>query len=64
MSPIYSHLLVAIASFVAGIFIYRNNVDLLTPMASKIDERFDAMELKMQEEIAKVKARKATARKK
>jgi hypothetical protein len=51
MTPLYSHLIVAVVAFVTGIFVYRNNVDLFSPVASRIDDRFDELEKKIEERM-------------
>ncbi|WP_424493877.1 hypothetical protein [Salinimicrobium sp. GXAS 041] len=42
-------LIAAVVGFIIGVFVYRNNVDLFAPIASKIDAKFDKLELKFEE---------------
>lgn len=42
-------IIAAIAGFIIGVFVYRNNVDMLSPIAGKIDVKFDELKLEIQE---------------
>ena len=39
----------AVVGFIAGVFVYRNNVDVISPIADKLDVKFDKLELKIEE---------------
>jgi hypothetical protein len=44
--------------FVVGIFVYRNNVDLFAPFAEKLDQKFDEVERRLNERLAKLEKQK------
>ena len=49
----------AIIGFLVGVFVYRNNTNLLSPIADKIDKLSDDMETKIKELEAEVKRLKS-----
>lgn len=58
MIDLLIYVAVALAGAVVGIFIYRNNVDMFSPFADKIDTRVDELEKKLTAEIAELKKKK------
>ncbi len=42
----FTYIIIAVIFFILGIFVYRNNVDLISPIAEKWDKKFDHLEMK------------------
>ncbi len=42
-------IIAAVIGFILGILVYRNNVDVISPIVDKFDSKFDKLELKMEE---------------
>ena len=43
-----------IIGFIAGVFVYRNNVDVISPIAAKLDIEFKKLEAKIEELTKKI----------
>ncbi|AGO47557.1 structural protein [Cellulophaga phage phi4:1] len=56
MSEILIPLVVGVGAFVAGIFVYRNNVKDFGPIADKIDGKYDTIESEVKELKTKLDA--------
>jgi|AntDeeMinimDraft_6_1070357.scaffolds.fasta_scaffold06415_4 hypothetical protein len=48
--------LFCVISFAAGVFVYRNNVDIFAPFAKKIDEKHDEIKRLLLIEIEKLRS--------
>jgi len=48
----------AVIGFFVGVFVYRNNVDVISPIADKFDTKFDKLELKIEELKKQMEAKK------
>lgn len=45
----------AVIGFIIGVFVYRNNVDVISPLAKIIDAKYDILEAKIEELTKKLK---------
>ena len=50
----------AVVGFVVEVFVYRNNVDTISPIADKIDAKVDKLELKIEELKQKIEGKDNT----
>lgn len=51
-------IIAAVIGFILGILVYRNNVDVISPIADKFDTKFDKLELKIEELKKQLEAKK------